>query len=115
MQRGDIRLAIDHQRLAEITKTGKSQFLGDLDDHGVRHARIARHLPQRCGAVQIGAACHPLDHAGLQRGEIGHPHLDLGPDAARVGVVHQSSCHARPRVARSISIATRMMIPVASS
>ena len=97
---------------AEILEAREAELLGDLDDHGLGHAGIVRHGLQRGGLVEVPAPEHHVDHPPLQGGEVRHHHPDARPHRPRIG---QRNVHSRPLVARSISMAARMIRPVASS
>ena len=97
---------------AEIPKALEAELLGDLDDHGLGHAGILGHGLQRGGLVEVPAPEHHVDHPPLQGGEVRHHHPDARPHRPRIG---QRNAHSRPLVARSISMAARMIRPVANS
>ena len=74
-------------------KPAEAELLGDLDDHGFRHAGIFRHGLQGGGLVEVPAPEDHVDHPPLQGGEVRHHHPDARPHRPRIGQRH---VHSRP-------------------
>src|SRR3954470_10624127 len=97
---------------AEILEARETELLGDFDDHRFRYSRIVRNRLQGGVLIEVPAPEHHVDNPPLQGGEVRHHHADARPHRPRI---RQSYVHSRPLVARSISMATRMIRPVAKS
>ena len=115
--RGDVLMQID-MRLAAIGLQGRAQILiaveaeplGGLDHHRLGDLRLARHLFQLRRGVAV-AAQQDFGDARLCRRQFRQQHTDSRSDRPRV----KSRVHSLPRVNRSTSIASMMIMPVASN
>ena len=109
---GGRQAVVAGQAGAEVLEAREAELLGDLDHHGLRHAGVVRHRLQGRGLVEVPAPEDRVDHAHLQGGEVRHHHADARPHRPRI---RKRDAHSRPLVARSISMAVRMIRPVARS
>ena len=107
----DVGLAlVGPQGPAQFLVAAEAEPLGGLHHHRLGGLGLAGDRLQRKVGVSVAAQQDFCD-ARLGHRQFRKQHSDPGPDGPRIKL----GCHSRPRVSRSISIASMMMTPVASN
>ena len=97
---------------AKVFKPREAELLYDFDDHRLGDPSIVGDRLEWNIGVEIAPSKHCFHHTCLKRCQVGHHHPDAWPHRSWIS---EYDVHSRPLVARSISMAARMIRPVARS